>query len=85
MKRNKTEGDPVYKMTQRSGVSDGWILYKGTHVFAQINYERSKKANRPMYDISYCATKALNGIVLFCCQYNKKHFKKATPCPLTNT
>lgn len=69
------KNDKVYEMVKRTGISLDWVVYKGETVVAQINYERSLKANRPIYDIHYCMTKAFNGIVLYTVQYDKKHFK----------
>jgi hypothetical protein len=52
-----------------------WVNYKGEDVFAVLNYERSVKAGRPMIDISYCATRAMNNCVLKTVQYTEKYFK----------
>jgi hypothetical protein len=52
-----------------------WVNYKGEDVFGVLNYERSVKAKRPMIDICYCATKAMDNNVMETVQYNKKHFK----------
>lgn len=57
-----------------------WCEFKGEVVVAQLNYERTEKAKKPMFDISYCMTKALNQVVLETVQYDKKKFK---PCHLT--
>lgn len=54
-----------------------WIHYKGEECVACVNYERSLKAKRPMIDISYCMTKALNNIVLQTVAFNPKHFAKS--------
>jgi hypothetical protein len=54
-----------------------WTEYKGETYFAILNYERSITARRPMIDLCYCATKAMNGIVEKTVQYSKKHFKKS--------
>lgn len=59
-----------------------WVEFKGETVFAGINYEATKKAGRPMVDISYCATRALNNVVLFTTQWDKNKFK---PSHLTIT
>jgi hypothetical protein len=52
-----------------------WYCFKGEDVFVGINYERSKKSNRPMMDIHYCATEALNGIVLKTVRFDRNKFK----------
>lgn len=38
-----------------------WVTYKGEVYFAALNYERSQRAKRAMFDLHYCATAALNG------------------------
>ena len=52
-----------------------WIDYKGEVVFGVINYEATLKAKKPMIDICFCATMALNGIVDKTVQYDKSKFK----------
>ena len=51
-----------------------WVLYKNEKVVANFNLEATLKANKPMFDISYCMTKAFNGIVLKTVQYDKNKF-----------
>ena len=68
------ENDPVYKMSERLPFVIDWCKYKGETVVAQINYDRSLKANRPIMDISYCMTKALNQNIMFTAQWDKKKF-----------
>lgn len=51
-----------------------WWNYNGERVFVGVNYEATKKAGKPMMDIHYCATKALNGIVQKTVQYDKNKF-----------
>lgn len=41
-----------------------WCFYKGEKVFGCLNWGESEKRQKPIIDICYCATKALNGIVL---------------------
>lgn len=53
-----------------------WWYYDEVQIFAGINYERSVSAKKPMIDIHYCATKALNGVVLKTVQYDKKRFRR---------
>lgn len=55
----------------------GWTQFKGEEYFGMINYERSIKANRPMIDLAYCATKGMAGCVLKTVQYSTKHFSKS--------
>lgn len=54
-----------------------WVTHKGEDVVIMPNYEATVKANKPMVDVSHCMTKALNGIVLYTTQYNKKKFGKS--------
>jgi hypothetical protein len=61
-------------------VTFDWVEYKGETMFAGINYERSIQAKRPMIDLFYCATKAMNNIVIKTVQYNKKKFKPSSLC-----
>ena len=52
-----------------------WVEYKGEVVFAGINYKESERVGRPMMDIYYCATQALNNNVLKTVQWDKKKFQ----------
>lgn len=54
-----------------------WVNYKGEDVVIMPNYEATKKARKPMVDVSYCMTKALNGSVLKTVQYDKSIFLKS--------
>lgn len=74
--------DDVEKMLLRLPIVFDWCAFKGEVVFAGINYERSVKARRPMVDIFYCATEALNDNVLKTVQWDKNKFG---PCELTVT
>lgn len=58
-----------------------WCEFKGEVVVAQLNYQRSERAKRPMMDISYCMTKALNQVILQTVQFDKSKFKS---CRLTS-
>lgn len=42
----------------------GWVKYNGEVCFASLNWEESERRQKPVIDIAYCATKALNGIFL---------------------
>lgn len=70
-----SQDDPVFKMSEKLPFVIDWCEYKGETVVAQINYERSLKANRPMMDISYCMTKALNYVIMYTRQWDKNKFK----------
>lgn len=54
-----------------------WTEYKGETYFGILNFDRSLKARRPMIDLSLCATRAMNGVVIKTVQYSEKHFKKS--------
>ena len=58
-------------------VFHNWVEYKGETYFGRINYDQSIKSRRAMIDLSHCATRALNGIVIKAVQYDKKKFKKS--------
>jgi len=53
-----------------------WCNYNGKIYFASLNYEESEIANKPIFDLAYCATKAMNGIYIMRRQWNPKKFKK---------
>lgn len=63
-------------------ISANWIEFKNETYFAMLNYERSVKAKRAMVDLSYCATRAFNGVVIKTVQYSKSNFKES---PLDKT
>lgn len=69
------------KLMKLPVVSD-WIEYKGEIYYMIINYEETERVGRPMVDLSYCATKALNNIVLKTVQWDKSKFK---PSHLSHT
>ena len=52
----------------------GWCRYNGRIFFADLNYEESEKAQKPIFDLAYCATKALNGIYLLRREWDSKKF-----------
>lgn len=67
--------DFIKRMVDRLPLIFDWVEYKGETVFVGFNYETSEKAGRPMMDIFYCATRALNHMVLFTTQWDKSKFK----------
>lgn len=69
--------DQIPKWIMDCPISANWLEYKGETYFGIINYERSVTAKRAMIDLSYCATRAMNGVVLLTVHYSKKHFKKS--------
>jgi hypothetical protein len=66
--------NPIDKMLLKLPVVFDWWDYKGERVFVGINYEATKKARKPMMNIYYCATRALNDVVLKTVQYDKNKF-----------
>ncbi len=52
-----------------------WCKFKGETFFATLNYESSLKQNRVMLDLCYCATTALNNIVLKTIPYSPGNFE----------
>jgi hypothetical protein len=73
----KKNDKKVGEMFQRLNFNNimGWVEYKGETFFSQFNWEASKKAGKPMLDLSECATKSLNNIVVKTVQYDKSKFK----------
>jgi hypothetical protein len=72
----ETEIPPkIKRMTEKLPIIFDWVEFKGETMFAGFNYEASEKAGKPMFDMFYCATRALNHCVLFTTQYDKNKFK----------
>lgn len=59
----------------RLPISCDWVFFDGEDCVAQINYEATVKAKKPMVDISYCMTMALNQCIERTVQWDKKKFK----------
>jgi len=62
------------KMLMNLPFSCDWVQFKGETCVATINYEATKKAGKPMLDVSYCMTKAMNNIVIKTVQWDKSKF-----------
>lgn len=62
------------RMLMRLPICCDWVKYKGETVVAQINYERTLMAKKPMVDISYCMTQAINQNIMYTVQWDKKKF-----------
>jgi len=43
-------------------LAEDWVYYKSKVYFASLNYEASEKKGKPVFDLAYCATQAMNGI-----------------------
>lgn len=56
-------------------VAFDWVEYKGETVFMGVNYQETERVGRPMIDIFYCATQALNDNVLKTVQWDRNKFK----------
>lgn len=70
-----TQGVPQY--IQACPVVCQWLIYKGETYFGILNYERSIRAKRAMIDLSYCATRAFNGIVIKTVRYDARKFEES--------
>jgi hypothetical protein len=65
------------KSLMKLPIAFDWAEYKGETVFICVNYDATLKAKKPMVDIFYCATRALNHMVLKTVQWDKKKFKRS--------
>jgi hypothetical protein len=66
--------NPIDKMLMKLPIFDGWVNFKGKLCYAQVNFDATVKAKKPMMDIFYCATQCLNDAVLFTTQWDKNKF-----------
>lgn len=71
----KTTEAKAITMLKRLPVCLDWINYKGISVVIQWNLEATLKAGKPMVDVSYCMTKALNQVIDQTVQWDKSKFK----------
>lgn len=62
------------KMLMKLPVCIDWVKYKGEDVVIQWNLEATEKARKPMLDVSYCMTKALNQVIDETVQWDKSKF-----------
>lgn len=69
------EGNRYDKMLLKLPIACDWVEYKGEVYVAQINYEATVKAGKPMVDLSYCMTKAHNQVILRTVQWDRNKFK----------
>lgn len=63
------------KMLMRLPVCMDWVKYKGEDVVIQWNFEATEKSKKPMVDVSYCMTKAINQVILKTVQWDKSKFE----------
>ena len=56
--------------------TSGWVRYNGRVYYADLNWEESKKAEKPIFDLAYCATKAMNHIYLLRREWDPKKFSR---------
>lgn len=54
-----------------------WVCYKGEDFFACVNLEKSLAAHRPIVDLHFCVTKALNNCVLSSVNFKKELFTES--------
>jgi len=52
-----------------------WVQYKGKECVADVDYQKSIKAHRPIINIHYCMTKAMNGKIEKTVNFNPDFFK----------
>lgn len=67
----------IQRMVDKLPFVFDWVKYKGETMFAGFNYEATEKAGKPMFDLFYCATRALNHVVLDTVQWDKNKFKRS--------
>lgn len=72
--KNNTEGN-VWAMISRLPFDHDWAEYNGKTYFVSSNVDASLKAKKPMMDLHYCATEALNNRVLKTVQFDKNKFR----------
>lgn len=53
-----------------------WCKYDGVVYFADLNYEESEKANKPIFDLAFCATRAMNHIFLKRVEWDSERFSR---------
>lgn len=58
-----------------------WCCYKGETLVAQPNVAASMKAGRPMLDLSYCMTEAINQNIMRTVLYEPAKFEPSTLTP----
>lgn len=68
------------QMLLKLPISCDWVEYDGCTYFAMVNFNRSKKARKPMLDLAYCATEGLHGRFEKTVQWDKRRFKPSPLC-----
>lgn len=53
-----------------------WCVYKGNVYFAALNYNESERRQKAVFDLAYCATRAMNGIFLKQAVWGPNKFKQ---------
>ncbi len=81
MAKNLQDNYKISAAFDRLPIVMDWCYYKDEIIVAQINWDATKKAGKPMMDISYCMTRALNQCILKTVQWDKNKFKR---CHLTH-
>lgn len=54
-----------------------WVKYKDEECVADVDYQKSLKAHRPIINIHYCMTKAMNNCILKTVNFNPQYFSKS--------
>lgn len=55
-----------------------WCTYQGKVYFAAWNYEESEKQQKAVFDLAYCATRAMNEVFLRQVVYSKRYGPRKT-------
>lgn len=61
-----------FRLLDKLPICMDWVKFKGEDVVAIWNFEATGKAGRPMVDIAYCMTKALNGVFFKTVRWDKR-------------
>lgn len=62
----------AFKMLDKLPVCMDWVKFKGEDVVIVWNILATEKAGRPMVDVAYCMTKALNRVFLKTVRWDKR-------------
>lgn len=75
--RDADAKDPVAEMELPKWFKPGtivsdWCKYNGEVYFGVLNWEESERRSKPVIDLAYCATRAMNEIFLLQRVWSKK-------------
>lgn len=71
----REQREKYIKWFEKIGCTFDWAQYKNENVFIDANLAATHRAKKPMFNICYCATEAMNGTILYVAQYDKNKFK----------